>query len=90
MLLFSRTRPRFLICVEYLFKFYRNMSVIGNMQSLILTSHMDKWLEDIRHEKGLYHMMYDKDSIAKFQKDFELDGKQSKTAINDWYSERGD
>ena len=66
------------------------MSVIGNMQSLILTSEMKKWLEDMRHDKGLYHMMYDKDSIAKFEKDFHLDSKKSKTAINDWYSERGD
>ena len=66
------------------------MSVIENMQSLVLTTHMKKWLEDMRHEKGLYHMMYDKDSIAKFEHDFNLDRKKSKTAINDWYSERGD
>ena len=76
--------------VEYLFKFYRNMSVIENMKSLVLTSHMEKWLEDIRHNKGLYHMMYDEDSIAKFGQEFSLDSKKSKTAINDWYSERGD
>ena len=66
------------------------MSVIENMQSLILTSHMEKWLENIRHEKGLYHMMYDKESIESFGKEFQLDSKQSKTAINDWYSGRGD
>ena len=66
------------------------MSVIQNMQSLVLTSHMEKWLEDMRHEKGLYHMMYDKDSIAKFAQEFELDNKQSKRAIDDWYTERGD
>ncbi len=66
------------------------MSVIRNMQSLILTSHMEKWLENMRHEKGLYHMMYDKDSIAAFEKEFELNSKQSKSAINDWYSQRGD
>jgi hypothetical protein len=51
---------------------------------------MEKWLEDIRHNKGLYHMMYDEDSIAKFGQEFSLDSKKSKTAINDWYSERGD
>ncbi len=66
------------------------MSVIENMQSLILTSQMQKWLENTRHEKGLYHMMYDEDSIAKFGQEFELNFKQSKTAINDWYTERGD
>jgi len=66
------------------------MSVIENMQSLILNSHMSQWLEKIRHEKGLYHMMYDKESIAKFEQDFELDSKQSKAAISDWYSHRGD
>ena len=82
--------PDLLFKIEYLFKFYRNMSVIQNMQSLTLTSEMKKWLENMRHEKGLYHMMYDKDSIAKFEQDFNLDSKKSKTAINDWYSERGD
>jgi hypothetical protein len=51
---------------------------------------MEKWLENMRHEKGLYHMMYDKDSIAAFEKEFQLDSKQSKAAINDWYSQRGD
>ena len=56
------------------------MSVIENMQSLVLTTQMEKWLNDIRHNKGLYHMMYDKDSIAKFEQDFELDSKQSKLA----------
>ena len=66
------------------------MSVIQNMQSLTLTSEMKKWLEDIRHDKGLYHMMYDKDSIAKFEQDFKLDSKQSKLARDDWYSQRGD
>ena len=66
------------------------MSVIQNMQSLILTSQMEKWVEDIRHEKGLYHMMYDNDSIAKFEQDFGLDSKQSKSARDDWYSQRGD
>ena len=66
------------------------MSVIENMQSLILTTQMEKWLNDIRHDKGLYHMMYDNDSIAKFGQEFSLDSKKSKTAINDWYSERGD
>jgi hypothetical protein len=66
------------------------MSVIDNMQSLVLTTEMQKWLNDIRHNKGLYHMMYDKDSIAKFEQDFELDSKQSKLARDDWYSQRGD
>ena len=66
------------------------MSVIQNMQSLILTTQMEKWLNDIRHNKGLYHMMYDKDSIAKFEQEFSLDRKKSKTAINDWYSTYGD
>ena len=66
------------------------MSVIRNMQSLTLTAEMKKWLEDMRHEKGLYHMMYDKDSIAKFEQDFQLDRKQSKLARDDWYSQRGD
>ena len=66
------------------------MSVIENMQSLVLTTEMEKWLNDIRHEKGLYHMMYDKKSIAKFQQDFSLDVKQSKAAVNDWYSTYGD
>jgi ABC-type Na+ transport system ATPase subunit NatA len=51
---------------------------------------MEKWLENIRHEKGLYHMMYDKESIESFGKEFQLDRKQSKTAISDWYSQRGD
>ena len=66
------------------------MSVIENMQSLILTTQMEKWLNDIRHNKGLYHMMYDKDSIAKFGQEFSLDSKKSKAAINDWYSTYGD
>ena len=66
------------------------MSVIENMQSLILTTEMEKWLNDIRHNKGLYHMMYDKDSITKFEQEFSLDRKKSKTAINDWYSTYGD
>ena len=66
------------------------MSVIENMQSYFLTAEMEKWLNDIRHEKGLYHMMYDKDSIAKFEQDFGLDKKQSKLARDDWYSQRGD
>lgn len=35
-------------------------------------------------------MMYDKDSIAAFEKEFQLNSKQSKSAINDWYSKRGD
>lgn len=35
-------------------------------------------------------MMYDKDSIAVFGEKFELDSKQTKSAINDWYSQRGD
>ena len=35
-------------------------------------------------------MMYDNDSIAKFEQDFGLDSKQSKSARDDWYSQRGD
>jgi hypothetical protein len=66
------------------------MSVIDNMQSLVLTTEMQKWLNDIRHNKGLFHMMYDKDSIAKFELEFSLNRKKSKAAINDWYSNRGD
>ena len=66
------------------------MSVIRNMQSLILTSEMQKWLDDIRHEKGLYHMMYDKKSIAKFAEQFSLNEVKSRSAIADWYSAYGD
>ena len=66
------------------------MSVIENMQSLILTTQMQKWLDDIRHEKGLYHMMYDKDSIAKFAEHFSLNEKKCRSAIADWYSTYGD
>lgn len=66
------------------------MSVIQNMQSMILTDSMSQWLDNMRHERGLYHMMYDKDSIAVFGEKFELDSKQTKSAINDWYSQRGD
>ena len=66
------------------------MSVIQNMQSLILTSPMSKWLENVRHEKGLYHMMYDKESINAFEGEFQLNAEQAKAAINDWYSGRGD
>ena len=66
------------------------MSVIGNMQSLILTTEMEKWLDDIRHEKGLYHMMYDKESITKFAEQFSLDEAKSRSAIADWYSAYGD
>ena len=66
------------------------MSVIENMQSLILTTQMEKWLNNIKQSKGLYHMMYDKNSITKFEQEFSLDGKKSKAAINDWYSNRGD
>ena len=66
------------------------MSVIENMQSLVLTTQMEKWLNDIRHNKGLYHMMYDKDSIAKFEQEFSLDSNKAKAAVNDWYSTYGD
>ena len=51
---------------------------------------MQKWLDDIRHEKGLYHMMYDKKSIAKFAEQFSLNEVKSRSAIADWYSAYGD
>lgn len=57
---------------------------------MILTDSMSQWLDNMLHERGLYHMMYDKDSIAVFGEKFELDSKQAKSAINDWYSQRGD
>ena len=82
--------PSPLFFLEYLFIFYRNMSVIENMQSLILSSDMSQWLENKRHEKGLYHMMYDQKSIAEFSNRYSLSPKQAKSAINDWYSQRGD
>ncbi len=66
------------------------MSVIENMQSLILSSDMTRWLEKKRHEKGLYHMMYDQKSIAEFSEIYSLTPKQAKSAIDDWYSQRGD
>ena len=65
------------------------MSVIENMK-LPLTNQMKMWLDNIRHKKGLYYMMYDKKSIAKFGKRFSLDGKNARSAIADWYSSYGD
>ena len=66
------------------------MSVIENMKSCTLTHDMELWLNKVRHEKGLYHMMYDKESISKFREIFKVSKQQSRIVILDWYNKHGE